>query len=81
MAMIRLMVEWAQTGCLAVVTGILPLTAVPRLALWPGMNGWTNFGDAAGDTFNGVESIYATNFSDSLGGDNLSNALYGNGGQ
>ena len=45
-----------------------------------GMSGWTNFGEAAGDTFSGVEGIFATNFNDSLGGDGLSNALYGNGG-
>jgi Ca2+-binding RTX toxin-like protein len=45
-----------------------------------GMLGWTNYGDAAGDTFSGVEGIYATNFADALGGDNNSNALYGNGG-
>jgi Ca2+-binding RTX toxin-like protein len=45
-----------------------------------GLSGWTNFGDAAGDTFSGIEAIFATNSNDFLGGDELTNALYGNGG-
>ncbi|MFM8749082.1 M10 family metallopeptidase C-terminal domain-containing protein, partial [Rhabdaerophilum sp.] len=45
-----------------------------------GMTGWANTGDAAGDTFSGVEGIFATNFSDLIGGDSATNALYGNDG-
>lgn len=45
-----------------------------------GMTGWTNTGDATGDTFSGVEGIFATNFSDLIGGDSGTNALYGNDG-
>lgn len=45
-----------------------------------GLSGWTNFGEAAGDTFTGIESIFASNFTDYLGGDGNSNALYGRGG-
>jgi serralysin len=45
-----------------------------------GLSGWVNYGEAAGDTFSGVEGIYATNFTDFLGGDGNSNALYGRGG-
>ena len=45
-----------------------------------GLSGWTNYGDAAGDTFSGIESIFASNFTDFLGGDGNSNAIYGRGG-
>jgi Ca2+-binding RTX toxin-like protein len=43
-------------------------------------SGWTNFGEAAGDTFVSVEGIFATDFQDFLGGNSASNALYGRGG-
>ncbi len=37
-------------------------------------------GDAQGDTFTGIENVYATNFADDLTGDGNGNTLFGNGG-
>ncbi|MEP4884870.1 MAG: hypothetical protein ABJ215_00740, partial [Alphaproteobacteria bacterium] len=38
------------------------------------------YGDAAGDTFNGIENIIGSEYGDSLGGDGGDNTIWGNGG-
>ncbi|MBM6595822.1 M10 family metallopeptidase [Microvirga pudoricolor] len=39
-----------------------------------------NTGEAAGDTYSGVEGIHGSRYNDSLFGDHMANALYGNAG-
>ncbi len=44
------------------------------------LNNTSNTGDAAGDTYSGIENLVGSNFNDQLGGDNGVNSLLGEGG-